>query len=141
MIDITDQQQAFLVQHVWGQLATTRNSGAPQVSMVAYAWDGRDLAISCRSGAAKFVNAKRRPQVVFTVADDADCLTMAGTATCFTSGLERDSLTERVRDRLRDGEGWAADMLDRDIDAGLDAARRVIIRVAPVDVTLVQPRH
>ena len=107
--------------------------------MVAYDWDGTDLVISCRGSAAKFVNAARREQVVFTVSDDVDCCTVAGRAVCHRTGPERDAGTERVRQRLLDGAEWGAAMLDRDIEAGLDTVDRVTITVVPDQVRLVQP--
>lgn len=133
------EADAFLRERIWGLLATTRSSGAPQVSMVAYAWNGSDLVISCRGSAAKFVNASRRSDVVFTVADDVDCCTVTGAAICHATGPDRDAGTERVRQRLLDGAEWGAAMLDRDIAAGLDSADRVTITVTPTKINLVQP--
>lgn len=138
-MEITDVADEFLRERLWGMLATTRTSGAPQVSMVAYDWDGTDLVISCRAGAAKFVNASRRSDVVFTVADDVDCCTVTGTAICHATGPERDAATERVRERLRNGAEWGAVMLDADVEAGLDTVNRVTITVVPQQVHLVQP--
>ena len=120
-------------------LSTTRSNGAPQVTMVAYDWDGNDVVISTRSRAAKYTNASRRPAVVFSVPDGADNLTVVGTASCHRTGDDRDAMTARVRDRLQDGEQWAADMLDREMAEGLDALDRVIIQVVPESVTLFQP--
>lgn len=107
--------------------------------MVAYDWNGTDLAISCRSSAAKFVNASKRDQVAFSVADDVDCATIAGRAVVHHTGAERDALTERVRQRLVTGAPWAAEILDREIAAGLDESKRVVITVKPDKVRLVQP--
>jgi len=107
--------------------------------MVAYDWDGSDLVISCRAAAAKFVNASRRRDVVFTVSDDVDCCTVTGRAVCHRTGPERDAATERVRERLRNGAEWGAEMLDRDFAAGLDEVNRVTITVVPTKVHLVQP--
>ncbi|MEM7094503.1 MAG: pyridoxamine 5'-phosphate oxidase family protein [Actinomycetota bacterium] len=138
-MEIHPDADEFLRERLWGTLATTRSSGAPQVSMVAYDWDGTDLVISCRGSAAKYVNASRRSDVVFTVVDDIDCCTVTGTATCHATGDERDAGTERVRQRLLDGAEWGAAMLDRDIEAGLDQVDRVTITVTPTDIRLVQP--
>ena len=102
-MDVTDVEHAYLRCHVWGLLATGRRDGAPQMSMVAYDWDGTDIVISCRASAAKYVNARRNAQVVFAVPDDLDNLTITGNATCHPTGPERDHLTQRLRDRLADG--------------------------------------
>lgn len=139
-VTITAEADTFLRDRLWGTLATTRSAGAPQVSMVAYDWNGHDVVISCRGSAAKFVNASRRPDVVFTVVDDIDCCTITGVATCQVTGVERDEATVRVRDRLRNDAEWGAAMLDSDIEAGLDSVHRVTITVVPTKVTLVRPR-
>lgn len=134
-------EDAYLRAHVWGLLATGRRDGSPQLSMVAYDWNGIDLVISCRSSAAKYVNAKRHDSVVFAVPDDVDNLTVTGAAICHATGAERDALTTRLRDRLADGHEWASTMLSRDIDAGLDAVDRVIIQVVPTSIQLLQPQN
>lgn len=139
-MDVTPDQDRYLREHVWGLLATGRSNGAPQLSMVAYDWDGNDLVISCRGRAAKYINARQRPQVVFAVPDDLDNLTITGSARCHDSGPERDRLTERVRDRLASGHTWASDMLDGDIAAGLDHVDRVIIQILPAAIHLLQPQ-
>jgi len=138
-MQISSIADEFLRERLWGTLVTIRASGAPQVSMVAYDWNGSDLVISCRGAAAKFVNAARREDVAFTVADDVDCCTVTGRAVCHATGPERDEATERVRQRLLDGAEWGAAMLDQDIAAGLDTVDRVTITVIPEQVRLVQP--
>ncbi len=45
------------------------------MSMVSYDWDGSDTVISCRSQAAKYIDARRDSSVVFAVPDDLDILT------------------------------------------------------------------
>ena len=138
-MEISSAADEFLRARLWGLLATTRSAGAPQVSMVAYDWNGDDLVISCRGKAAKFVNASRREAVVFTVPDGVDCCTVTGRAVCHATGVERDARTERVRRRLLDGAEWGAKILDDDIAAGLDAVDRVTITVVPDAVQLIQP--
>ncbi len=139
MNDLSPAADAFLRDHLWGVLSTIRSSGAPQVSMVAYDWNGDDLVISCRGSAAKAVNASRRPAVAFSVSEGVDCATVTGRAVVHQTGPERDALTERVRARLAAGAPWAAEILDREIETGLDAAGRVTITVTPERVRLVQP--
>jgi len=139
-MDVTAEQDSYLRQHVWGLLATGRNDGSPQMSMVAYDWDGVDLVISCRRSAAKYVNARRQANVVFAVPDDLDNLTVSGTAMCHDTGAERDQLTRRLRDRLVDGHGWASAMLDADIAAGLDSVDRGIIQISPAAIHLLKPQ-
>lgn len=138
-MDVTEAEHRYLREHVWGLLATGRRDGSPQMSMVAYDWDGNDVVLSCRSSSAKYLNAQREPSVVFAVPDDLDNLTISGSAHCHGSGPQRDRLTERLRDRLADDHQWASDMLDRDIAAGLDDVDRVVIQVVPSAIHLVQP--
>ena len=138
-MEISPEADEYLRERLWGLLATSRTSGAPQVSMVAYDWNGEDLVISCRRSAAKFVNASRRADVVFSVADDVDCCTVTGRAVCHATGPERDAATERVRARLRGDADWGAAMLDDDFETGLDAVGRVSITVVPTRVHLIQP--
>lgn len=134
-------EQEFLQAHIWGLLATGRRNGAPQVSMVAYDFDGTNIVISCRSSAAKYVNARRNNEVVFSVPDGADNLTVGGAAICYETGPERDAFTARLRDTLAIDNQWAADKLDADIAAGLDTVGRVIIQIAPRTMNLIRPRH
>ncbi len=139
-MNVTDIENAYLRSHVWGLLATGRRDGSPQLSMVAYDWDGRDVVISCRSGAAKYINARRNESVVFAVPDDLDNLTVTGTAVCHETGPDRDALTVRLRDRLTQGHEWASEMLSADIEAGLDDVDRVIIQIIPSAIHLLQPQ-
>lgn len=136
----TEAEHRFLQDHVWGLLATGRSDGSPQVSMVAYDWDGIDVVISTRAHAAKFINASRRGSVVFCVPDGHDNLTITGEAVCHATGPDRDRLTQRLSDLLAVNTGWAADLLEADIDAGLDAVDRVIIQITPARIELNQPR-
>lgn len=139
-MQVTEDEATYLEAHVWGLLATGRRDGSPQMSMVAYDWNGHDLVISCRSTAAKYLNARRNEAVVLAVPDDLDNLTVTGTAVCWDNGAERDQMTARLRDRLADGHPWARDMLDADIAAGLDAVNRVIIQIVPTSIQLLKPQ-
>ena len=139
-MQVTEHEDRYLRTHVWGLLATGRRDGSPQMSMVAYDWDGHDLVISCRSSAAKYVNACRNEAVLFAVPDDLNNLTVTGTAVCWDSSAERDQMTARLRDRLADGHRWASEMLDADIATGLDDVNRVIIQIVPTAIQLLTPQ-
>lgn len=125
---ITPEQVAYLAEHRWALLATTRADGTPQVSMLAYHWDGTDLVFSIRSTAAKWTNIARQPGVVVSVPDDARYLSVHGTAERVVADPARHDLTVRLRDSLLPAHHAS---LQADIDAGLDARKRVIIRVVP----------
>ena len=96
--------------------------------MLAYHWDGVDLVFSLRSTAAKWANVARQPGVVVTVPDDARYLSVVGPAERIAADPERHDLTVRLRDSLLPAHN---DSLQADVDAGLDARWRVVIRVRP----------
>ena len=129
---LTNEHQQFLTEHRWALLSTTRPDNTPQVSMLAYHWDGTDFVFSLRSTAAKWANVGRRPGVVVTVADDRCFLAVQGQAERIESDPDRVALTMRLHASLLPGD---AASLQRDIDAGLNASHRVVIRVVPTRVT------
>jgi hypothetical protein len=135
----TPQQDGYLHEHLWGLLATGRRDGSPQLSMVAYDWDGKSIVISCRRTMAKFSNAKRRDGVVFAVPDGADNLTVTGRAICHETGQMRDRLTDRLRGTFGPEYQWATAVLDGEIEAGLDEVGRVIIEILPDRMELIKP--
>jgi PPOX class probable F420-dependent enzyme len=122
------EHDAFLRTHRWALLSTTRAGGAPQVSMVAYHYDGEDVVISCRRASAKFVNAARDPRVVLAVADDRRYLAVAGTADVVTAGASLVDLTLRLLSSLQPAD---AALLQRDVDAGLEQVGRAVLRIPP----------
>jgi len=125
---ITPEQSTYLAEHRWALLATSRADGTPQVTMLAYHWDGVDIVFSLRSSAAKWANVGRQPGVVVTVPDDDRFLSVAGTADRITADPERHDLTVRLRDSLLPVH-YAS--LQADVERGLDASKRVVIRVRP----------
>jgi PPOX class probable F420-dependent enzyme len=128
---ITDDQNRFLSEHRWALLATTRRSGAPQVSLLAYHWNGADIVFSVRSHTAKWANIGRNPEVVVTVTDDTRFLSVSGRAARVVTDPARHELTVRLRDSLLPND-YAT--LQGDIDAGLDVSHRVVIRVVATGV-------
>jgi len=128
MHTLSADHDRYLREHRWALVNTTRDDGSPQASLVAYHYDGHDIVVSCRGRTAKFVNARKRPRVAVSVIDDDRYLTVHGTADCIATGSDRDALTARLRDSLLPQH---AALLDKDIDRGLDAAGRVILRIRP----------
>jgi PPOX class probable F420-dependent enzyme len=122
------EQDDYLRRHRRGLLSTIRAGGAPQVSMVAYDFDGEDFVVSCRRATAKFANAARDPRVVLTVADGRRYLAVAGTADVVTAGIDLLDLTVRVHASLEPDDAAA---LQRDIDYGLERVGRAILRILP----------
>jgi PPOX class probable F420-dependent enzyme len=125
---VLGEQDDYLRQHRWALLSTTRAGGSPQVSMLAYHFDGTDIVVSCRRASAKFVNAARDPRVVLTVVDDRRYLAVAGTAEAVIDGPRLHDLTLRLLASLEPGDAVA---LQRDIDAGLERVGRAVLRIVP----------
>lgn len=122
---------AFLRSHRWALLATTRADGSPQVTMVAYHFDGTDVVVSCRRSAAKFRNVRRDPRVVLTVPDDRRYLSVAGQVVLVEAGHDLLALTQRLQASL---ERRDAEMLQAEIDDGLETVGRVVLRIMPGQV-------
>jgi PPOX class probable F420-dependent enzyme len=122
------EQSAFLSEHRWALLATTRSNGAPQVSMLAYHYDGSDIVFSIRSTTAKWANTKRQASVVVTVTDGERYLSVSGNAERIATDPLRMDLTVRLQNSL---EPRHHAMLQADIEAGLDSRKRVILRITP----------
>ena len=122
------EQDEYLRRHRWAVLSTIRGGGSPQVSMVAYDFDGDDLVVSCRRATAKFANAARDPRVVVTIVDGRSYLAVAGTAEVVTEGMRLLDLTARLRASLEPDDAAA---LQRDIDNGLEQVGRAILRIMP----------
>jgi len=59
----------YLSGHRTGVLATQRFRGAPQMTLIAYHFDGSDLAISTRAPTQKAKNLSKRPEASLAVID------------------------------------------------------------------------
>lgn len=125
---LTSEQSQWLASHRWALLSTTRASGAPQISMLAYHFDGTDIVFSIRSTAAKWPNIARQPAVVVTVVDDDRYLAVHGVATRVDTEPSLSELTRRLQASLLPAD---AARLEADFERGLDVARRVIVQVTP----------
>lgn len=129
---LTPEQSQFLTERRWALLSTTRASGAPQISMLAYHWDGTDIVFSIRSNAAKWANIGRQPAVVVTVVDDDRYLAVQGVASRVDAEPELTAMTRRLQASLLPAD---AARLEADFERGLDIARRVVVRVTPTVAT------
>ena len=86
---------------MWAVLATGREDGSPQVSMIGYVLDAEDrLVISIKSYTAKWKNALRQPRVAVMVVDGRTNATIYGTAECIDADPLRAELTADVFERL-----------------------------------------
>ncbi|MDP6606445.1 MAG: pyridoxamine 5'-phosphate oxidase family protein [Dehalococcoidia bacterium] len=86
---MTSDQERYLREHHLGVLATGRQDGSPQASLIMYDFDGTDIAISVTSDRAKYVNAVRQPRVSMVVVDGRKQLILYGTATGVDSDPDR----------------------------------------------------
>jgi PPOX class probable F420-dependent enzyme len=71
----------YLQAHRTGVLATANKTGRPQQTLIAYHFDGNDIAISTRAPTLKAKNISRRPQVSLAVIDGPRQVVVYGTAT------------------------------------------------------------
>jgi PPOX class probable F420-dependent enzyme len=121
-------ETAFLRDHRYAVLATTKRDGSPQQSMVAYTVDeaGR-IIISVKTYTAKWHNARRRPNVSLTIPDGRAHLVINGPAEAIDQDPARAELTAAVFGLLADSEppdpGSIVELLDQQ--------RRSILRVTP----------
>jgi PPOX class probable F420-dependent enzyme len=125
---LTPDEDAFLRDHRWALVGTVAPSGTPQVTMVAYHWDGHDAVVSTRATAAKWRNLQRAPRMSLTVTDDQRYLTLTGAADLIDSDPDRHELTRRLQASLLPEH---AALLEADVVQGLDRAGRVVIRLRP----------
>lgn len=125
---VTAEQDAYLRDHRWALIATIGASGGPQVTMVAYHWDGHDVVMSIRRTTVKWRNVVARSKVCVTVAEGEQCLSLYGDAEAIEADPERAELTDRLLASLQPEH---AAMLAADIEAGLDATDRVVVRLKP----------
>lgn len=65
----SDEMAALLAKPYHAVLATTRASGAPQLSIVWFLWDGEAFFFSTMKTRAKYVNLSRDPAVSLLVND------------------------------------------------------------------------
>ena len=79
MPDIHLSLVEYLQGHRTGVLATQRKAGAPQLTLIAYHFDGETLAISTRAPTQKAKNISRRPEVSLAVIDGPRQLIVYGT--------------------------------------------------------------
>ena len=98
MSEITPAIATYLQGHRTGVLATQKKSGAPQLTLIAYHFDGADLAISTRAPTQKAKNIGVRPEVSLAVIDGQKQLIVYGQATVVRDEAE---VLRLHRDRIR----------------------------------------
>ncbi len=122
------EADAFLRDHLWAVLATSRRDGSPQQSMVGYVVDAEGrIVVSTKSYTAKWKNAVRQPRVSLTVPDGRVHLVLYGQAEAVDRDPERAELTADVFARLSD----AARPDPASIVGMLDEQQRTVLRITP----------
>jgi PPOX class probable F420-dependent enzyme len=88
MAEIEPSLATYLQGHRTGVLATNRKSGPPQQTLIAYQFNGDDLAISVRGFSQKAKNLRRRPDCSLAVIDGARQLIVSGPITVIEDPAE-----------------------------------------------------
>jgi PPOX class probable F420-dependent enzyme len=96
--EVTPGVVQYLQAHRTGVLATQKKSGAPQLTLIAYHFDGASLAISTRAPTQKAKNIGARPEVSLAVIDGQKQLIVYGPATVVRDEAE---VLRLHRERIR----------------------------------------
>ena len=116
----------YLQGHRTGVLATQRLRGAPQMTLIAYHFDGEDLAISTRAPTQKAKNLSKRPEASLAVIDGPRQLIVYGTVDIVRDEAEVLRLhQERIRRIAQRQE------TDEELAARLKREERVILLLKP----------
>ncbi|MEL0000696.1 MAG: TIGR03618 family F420-dependent PPOX class oxidoreductase [Acidimicrobiaceae bacterium] len=128
-----NEEREFLDAHTWAVLATGRQDGSPQQSMIGYALDSESrLLVSAKAYTAKWNNARRQPRVSLTIPDGREHLVIYGFAEAIDADPLRAELTAEVFAALSGSP--APD--PNNIIAMLDEQRRTVLRITPEKTVL-----
>lgn len=127
----SEHDRAFLDDHRWAVIATSRKDGSPQQAMVGYTVDAQGrLLISTQTTTAKWHNIRRSARVSVTVPDGRQHLVVYGDVEAIDSDPERAELSADVLAVVRGpGRPDPASIVD-----WLDKDHRVVLRVTPSKV-------
>jgi PPOX class probable F420-dependent enzyme len=121
MSEVPASHADLLEKPLFAHLATVRPNGAPQSSVMWFAWDGSRIRMTHTSTRQKFANLAREPRVALSIADPADqyrFLEVRGTV----ESVEDDPAGEFYRS-LQRRYGMDYPILDADV--------RVVIIIRP----------
>ena len=124
---MTPEQEQFLREHRLAALGTGRRDGSPQLTWIAYEYDGMDIVVQTGASSIKAKNIGRLAQVALLVPDGGRNLVVYGRAEVLASGAERRAAIRRARGR----SGAAVPADDNTLDAELDANGSVALRIVP----------
>jgi PPOX class probable F420-dependent enzyme len=126
MTEIDASVAEYLRGHRTGVLATTKKSGGPQLTLIAYQFDGTTLAISTRAPTQKAKNLSVRPETSLAVIDGSKQLIVYGAATIVRDEAEVLRLhQERIRKIALRKE------TDSELEERLKREQRVVILMTP----------
>lgn len=126
MSEISPTIVTYLQAHRTGVLATQKKSGAPQLTLIAYHFDGADLAISTRASTQKAKNISVRPEVSLAVIDGREQLIVYGAASVVRDEAE---VLRLHRERIR--QIALREETDDELAERLKREERVILLVKP----------
>ena len=125
---LTTDQQQYLREHRLAALGTGRRDGSPQLTWIAYEYDGTDVVLQTSGASAKARNARRLTAVSLLVPDGGRNLVVYGTASILEGGPERLAAIRRVRATSQRPLG---DISDADLEAELNERGTVAMRIVP----------
>ncbi len=130
---LSPEQEEFLRSHHIAALATGRKDGSPQLSHIAYDWDGESILISVKSFTAKWHNALRQPRVSLLVHDGRKQLVIYGRAEGIDQDPDRIQYTARV---LRKLSGNPDIEVNEAFIGGMNAQKRTVLKVRPEQASM-----
>ncbi len=116
----------YLKGHRVAVLATNRKAGPPQQTLIAYQFNGDDLAISVRGFSQKAKNLTRRPDASLAVIDGARQLIVTGKVTIISDEAE---VLRLNKERMR--QNSTRQETDAELAERLRREERVILLVSP----------
>ena len=126
MSELTPVIDTYLKDHRTGVLATQNKSGVPQQTLIAYHFDGSDLAISTRAPTLKAKNISIRPEVSLAITDGPKQLVVYGPTTVVRGEAEVLRLhQERIRQIALRQE------TDEELAERLKREQRVVLLLTP----------
>ena len=112
--------------HRLAVLATQRKTGAPQMTMINYLFNGNDFKISVRGFSQKAKNILKRPEVSMAIVDGREQVIVYGNADVITEFSEVARLTKEMRKHAGMPEQSEDEFFER-----LRSEERVVVVVTP----------
>jgi PPOX class probable F420-dependent enzyme len=116
----------YLQGHRTGVLATISRNGRPQQTLVAYQFDGADLAISTRAPTQKAKNISKRPYVSLAITDGQRQLIVYGKGRVVR---QPETVLDLHKQRIR--RIALREESDADLEARLQREERVVLLITP----------